>query len=123
MADLLQKACTWLAGVRAMHLSHPVTYCRGADSVRVAAAVGRTVFEIDDGYGAVERWESRDFLIAAADLVLAGAAVLPAAGDRIRDEQDGRTFVYEVMAPGKDPPWRYSGPYRTTLRVHTKLVE
>jgi len=32
------------------------------------------------------------------------------------------TFIYEVMAPGNEPPWRYSDPYRRTLRIHTKLI-
>jgi hypothetical protein len=123
MADLLEKACAWLGGMQSAHLSHPVTYCRANNSVQVAATVGKTTFDIDDGYGVVERWESRDFLIAAADLVLDGIAVLPAAGDRIREVQDGRTFVYEVLAPGKEPCWRYSDPYRMTLRIHTKQVE
>ena len=123
MADLLQQASAWLGGMRSAYLSHPVTYSRGADSVQVNASIGRTVFEIDDSCGAVESWESRDFLIAAADLVLAIAGnVLPAAGDRISDVEGGQTFVYEVMAPGKEPCWRYSDPYRATLRIHTKQV-
>jgi len=28
-----------------------------------------------------------------------------------------------VMAPGKEPAWRYSDPYRKTLRIHTKHVD
>ena len=120
MADLLEQAAGWLDGMRAQHLSRRVVYSRGDDSVEVAATIGRTVFEIDDGSGAVVQWESRDFLIAAVDLVLAGEVVEPLPGDRIRETQDGKVYVYEVMAPGKEPCWRYSDPYRRTLRVHTK---
>jgi len=130
MADLLEQASSWLAGQRTKFLSRTVVYRRANDSVPVAATIGKTTFDIDDGYGAVESWESRDFLIATADLVLGGTAVLPAAGDRISEVQDGpstgsgqaQTFVYEVLAPGKEPCWRYSDPYRMTLRVHTKFV-
>ena len=32
------------------------------------------------------------------------------------------TQLYEVMAPGGEPPFRYSDPYRRTLRIHTKHV-
>ena len=123
MADLLEHAAGWLDGMRAQHLSRTVTYQRSDDSVEVAATIGRTVFEIDDGSGAVVQWESRDFLIAAADLVIGDRPVtLPQPGDRISETQDGKVYVYEAMAPGKEPCWRYSDPYRRTLRVHTKQV-
>ena len=70
----------------------------------------------------MHRTESRDFLVLAADLVLAGKAELPRAGDRIRETDGGQIFLYEVMAPGGEPPWRYSDPYRRALRIHTKFV-
>ena len=56
------------------------------------------------------------------DLLLAGVPVLPERGDRIRETQGATTYVYEVMAPGKEPHYRYSDPYRKTLRIHTKHV-
>jgi hypothetical protein len=124
MGDLLGQAAAWLGDMRTAHLSHPVTYRRPsagsgqAAEVEVAATVGRTVFDIDDGYGAVERFESRDFLISAGELVLAGGPVEPQPGDRIID--GGKT--YEAMAPGKAPCWRWSDPFRRTLRIHTKQV-
>jgi hypothetical protein len=122
VADLLEWASAWLDGMRAKHMARPVTYYRGEQSVEVAATVGRTVFEIADAYGVVEQSESRDFLIPAADLVLGEAVTLPERGDRIRETQDGKTFVYEVMAPGKEPHYRFSDVYRRTLRVHTRQV-
>ena len=122
MPDLLQSGAAWLDRVRRANLAHTVTYLRGDQSVDVPATVGRTDFEAVDAYGAVERTESRDFLILAADLVLSGAAVLPEPGDRIREVQNGKTYVYEVMAPAKEPCWKWSDPYRRTLRIHTKEV-
>jgi hypothetical protein len=103
-------------------MARPVTYCRGEQSVEVQATLGRTVFEIADAYGVVEQSESRDFLIPAADLVLGGAVTLPERGDRVRETQDGKTLVYEVMAPGKEPHYRFSDVYRRTLRIHTRQV-
>ena len=122
MADLLEQASDWLDGQRVAHLSKPVTYRRGDYSLEVAATVGRTVFEIDDGYGAIERFESRDFLIAAAELAVNGAPFEPQTGDLIAETVGQQTLVYEVLAPGKEPCWRYSDPYRKTLRIHTKQV-
>jgi len=120
--DLLELGAAWLEDQRTRHLSRTVTYLRGNDSVNVAATIGRTEFEQADEYGIVHRTESRDFLVLAVDLVLAGKAELPRAGDRIREAAGEQVFVYEVMAPGGEPPWRYSDPYRRTLRIHTKFV-
>ena len=122
MADLLEQASTWLDGQRKTHLSRPVVYERGEESVEVQATIGRTVFELADAYGVVERTESRDFLVLAADLVPGSQEVLPERGDRIRETDGAKVYVYEVMAPGKEPPWRWSDDYRRTLRVHTKHV-
>lgn len=115
MVDLLQRASDWLEDQRRRHLSHMVTYRRGASSSQVAATVGRTVFALDDGAEAVLRVESRDYLILAADL----AVSTPQAGDQIVDQ----AVVYEVASFGSEPAWRYSDPYRKTLRIHTKQVD
>ncbi|HHK41649.1 MAG TPA: hypothetical protein ENJ50_04445 [Planctomycetaceae bacterium] len=122
MADLLETGSNWLQDQRTQHMSRTVTYERGIDTVSLSATVGRTVFEIDDGRGVIQRHEARDFLVLADDLVLAGSKTLPQAGDRVRETQGTTVFVYEVMAPGNEPVWRYSDPYRKTLRIHTKHI-
>lgn len=123
MPDLLERSSAWLENQRVKHMTRPVLYQRGAASAQVAATVGETVFQIDDGAGALLRVESRDYLITAVDLVLGGSPTLPQRGDRIRETQGTQVFVYEVMAPGEEPHWRWSDPYRRTLRVHTKQID
>lgn len=123
MADILETASTWLEGQRLKYRTRMVTYVQSGDEVELAATIGRTQFEVDDGYGVIERTESRDFLVTAAELVLAGTPTLPERGDQIRETQDTTVFVYEVLAPGKEPHWRYSDPYRRTLRIHTKQID
>jgi hypothetical protein len=54
--------------------------------------------------------------------VLDSNTVLPKAGDQIHESVGASVFVYEVMAPGAEPPFRYSDPYRKALRIHTKHV-
>ncbi len=125
--DLLEQGSAWLEDQRHRHLTRTVTYQRGPIvdmlyTVELAATIGRTVFEQADEFGMIQRTESRDYLIRAADLVLAGKPTLPRAGDYICETEGDTAFVYEVMAPGNEPPWRYSDPYRKTLRVHTKHV-
>ena len=122
MPNLLQTGSAWLADQMKTHGSVDVLYERGAEQVTVKATIGKTEFELDDGSGVVARIQSRDFLIQAADLVLGGSSVLPVAGDRIRETQGATTFVYEVMAPGNEPHYRFSDPFRKLLRIHTKHV-
>jgi len=122
MSDLLGQGLSWLEDQRHQHLTRLVTYQRGGDEVELSATIGRTVFEQDDHAGGLTRIESRDFLIRAADLVLASEVTLPQPGDRIRESDSIATYTYEVMAPGSEPPWRYSDVNRLTFRIHTKQV-
>jgi hypothetical protein len=122
MADLLKTGSDWLQQQRKTYASREVTYRRGVNSVLVRATIGRTVFEQDDGAGAILRTEVRDYLIDAVDLVLTGQAVLPERGDQIEEIEGTTRFTYEVMPLGTEPHWRYSDPYRKTLRIHTKHI-
>jgi hypothetical protein len=123
MPDLLQTGFDWLADQLKQHASRPVVYQRGAQQVAVQATVGYTLLKLDDGFGGVRmEWTDRDFLVHAADLVLGGSPVLPERSDVIRETQGAKTFIYEVMAPAKEPPWRWSDVYRKLLRIHTKQV-
>lgn len=122
MADLLQRASDWLEDQRTKYATRVVVYLRGVSSVSLPATVGRTMFEVQGDPGVIERTESRDFLVLAANLVLDGDITLPQRGDRIREAAGDKVQVYEVMAPGQEPCWRYSDPYRKTLRIHTKQV-
>jgi hypothetical protein len=123
VVDLLEQSSAWLDGQRKKYLSRPVTYSRAEDEVEVLATVGKTTFNIDSGAGVVESFESRDFLILAADLMLGGVPVAPQRGDRITETQGDQTFVYEVMGPGQELCWRWSDPYRRAMRIHTKQVD
>ena len=123
MTDLLEQASAWLDEQRIQFMSKTVSYHRGETSIDVLATIGRTVFEIDDGTGVLEKIESRDFLIVASHLVLGSEPTLPQRGDRIKETCGDKVYVYEVLAPGKEPHYRFSDPYRKTLRIHTKHVD
>ena len=103
-------------------MTRAVVYQRGGTNTELPATIGRTVFEQADEFGIIHKLESRDFLVLRTDLVLSGVQTLPKAGDRVRDPDGDDAQVYEVMAPGGEPPFRYSDPYRKTLRIHTKHI-
>jgi hypothetical protein len=117
MSDLLGAGAAWLERQRQRFLAKPVRYRRGAQEVVVGATVGRTVFRLDTGLGITERIEARDYLIAAADLADLGP---PQRGDRIIEDLDAARHTAEVLAPGGEPPWRWSDPLRRVYRIHTK---
>ena len=123
MGDLLQIGSNWLTEQLQKHASRQVVYVRSAEQATVRATIGRTLLKLDDGYGGVRlEWTDRDFLIQAVDLVLGSATITPKRGDRIRETLGVTTYVYEVMAPGSEPPWRWSDVYRQLLRIHTKQI-
>lgn len=118
MADILKNAMSWLESQRKKHLTSSVFYKRKSDFVAVPATIGKTIFRIEDDYGRIVHYESRDYLISSSDLLINGIIITPEKGDEIID--DG--FIYEVMAPANEPEWRYSDTYQNTLRIHTKLT-
>lgn len=119
MADMFADAAVWLDQQRRDHLSRAVTL-RGADGVIVPlqAAIGQTEYETANEYGAVERWESRDFIVSRADLPR-----LPVAGDLVIEEQESRRAAYEVSAPRGMPVWSPADSYGVAISIHTALVE
>jgi len=54
-------------------------------------------------------------LVLADDLVLDAVTTLPERGDVIEEPAGTITLLYEVMAPGNEPCWRYSDAYRQSL--------
>lgn len=91
----------------------------GAAQPGTVAWVGRTVFRQDQqqGNGASVVFGDRDYIVPVSEL-----AALPKRGDRIAEVIGGVTLLFEVVAPGNEPPWRYSDPARSMYRLHCKKV-
>lgn len=124
MGDLIESGVGWLKDKLKAHASRQVVYRRGTIQTSVQATVGRTLLRLSDSYGQVRMvWTDRDFLIPAADLILDGNPTLPRRGDEIVETVGSETHVYVVLAPGDEPEWRWSDPYKTVLRIHTKQKE
>ena len=112
MGDLLKQGVQWLAQMRAAHCASPVTYRRGTEEDEVLATRGQTEYEVEDDLGLRITVQVVDFLIA----VEAFPYDEPLAGDQI--VADG--VVYEVMSLSGQGHFRWSDPYRKTLRIHAK---
>ncbi len=122
MGDMLDRGAAFLESQRHQHMTRSVVYRRGTDEKEVLATIGKTEFEQADDSGLIHRVESRDFLVRTEDLDLGAGRILPRAGDQVRETVGTNVFVYEVNAPGGQPPFRYSDPYRRALRIHTKYI-
>jgi len=110
---MLEQAMKALRLVQNDVLSKEVTYRHGHESAVVRAVPGQTLFRAENEYGNWVRTQRRDFIIADGQF-----AFFPEKGDVI--EFGGREF--EVLAPNDEPVWRWSDPYHTAMRVHTKLI-
>ena len=126
MADLLGAGLAWLEAQRVRYLTKPVTYRRSAtgggipQELSVLATVGTTTFEVVSAAGVLERIESRDYLIGAASLAVLGP---PQRGDQVLEITAGARHTAEVLAPGREPHWRWSDVNRTCYRIHTKHLQ
>ena len=123
MPNLLDTGAAWLADQRHKHMTKSVVYRHGDVGIVLSATIGRTEFASDAADPVIETWQSRDYIVRTADLTFGGVVLLPSRGDRIEESDGAVTQVYEVMAPGGQPPWRYADDFRRELRIHTKHVQ
>lgn len=123
MANKLRTGMDWLNRKLKQHAGESLVYSRGVHSVTLTAPLGKTLLSLSDGRGGNRlEWTDADFLITAADLVLEGEQVTPERGDKIRWVSGGDTLVFEVMANGGEPPWRWSDEHRQVMRIHAKQI-
>lgn len=119
MGDVLSDGLAALPGLLKQYAGRTVLYRRGGDSVELTATVGRTEWERADEDGLVRTWQSRDYVLAAEDLVLAGEPATPARGDQIVETIDGAEHVFRVLPAGGTDVYRWVDAGRRLLRVHT----
>lgn len=117
-SDLLAAGAAWMAGKLAGSAAHAVVYSRAGVLLPVQATVGRKVYRIVQD-GVWLRIETRDFLVATAEM---GALGLPQRGDQIDETIGAATTSYEVVGPGGEPEWEWSGTTRDRLRIHTLRI-
>jgi hypothetical protein len=121
MADRLDAGSAWLDGVMDEHATRTVSYGRAGATVEVHAQVGSSEFPVESG-GVEVAVQTRDYIIAAKDLVLGAVAITPERGDRIQDDS-GPGGEFEVSSPAGGHPWRWSDDaYQRIYRIHTVRV-
>ncbi len=101
-----------------------VSYHRGDASVELTAVHSRGKHQLADAYGAEQEFETDDFLIPVASLILSEAAATPAMGDRIKvASADGETLsVYECLQQPGLPHYTIEAA-GTRYRIRTKFID
>jgi hypothetical protein len=126
MANLLRSSSEWLALRRKEWIADDIEYFRGASSVLggLSAANGSTTFEEESSTvaGLILRVESRDWIVKAADLIIDAERTLPKEGDLVKRTEEGKLFTFKVLSFAGEPVFRFTDSYRTSLRIHTKLI-
>jgi hypothetical protein len=122
VADLLATGSAWLADQLKKHASTRVYYKRAAAAVQLSATIGRSEFDGTDTDGHLLRFQSRDYLVDAQDLVIDDVPTEPKPGDQIIEGDLDNGFVYEVMPVGEEGCWRWADSFRIKYRIHTKYV-
>lgn len=123
MTDLLQQGVDWLDEQCREHLSRPVVYRRGGESVEIAATLGATSVEVVDDAGATVQSPRTDFIVSADAIVLGGTVVTPLVGDRISVPSGDRTVVYEVLSLPDGRHFRRCDGSGRMLRIHAREVD
>lgn len=78
-------------------------------------------FDSRDEEGFTSSYRLRDFMFAAADVILNGEVIKPREGDRINITENGTAQVYEAL-PDFELPAVEQEPGGYRWRVHTKRV-
>lgn len=119
MADMLSAGANWLTDQLRASAAVTVAYVRSGNTATVPATIGSSTFESQGQAGVIEQWESRDYIIKTAELPYGE----PRRGDRIYEELDGVSQIYEVATPRGVPLFRFGDAFQTCVRVHTKKVD
>ena len=111
---MIKSGIEALRAIQMANIASDAVYRRlGGEALSVKAVVGRTVFRSTDESGMWTRIETRDFIVPRE--------LLPSE-PQVGDEVDFLGGTYEVLSPNGEPAWRWSDPFRTAYRIHTKHV-
>ena len=126
MADLFAAAVAWMGNNLKNHAARSIVLTDRAASpsisITLAATSGRSEWEEGENDGTVHAFDSRDWLVDAAELVDGNdEPVEVKRGWIATDSLDG--MRYEVYAPPGVRPWRYSDRTNQRVRIHSRALD
>lgn len=85
MPSFFENSMDWFTAQQKLLAGREVIYKRGVNEITITIVDGASEFEHDDGSGTLDKFETRDYIVAAADLVINDVTILPQRGDQIID--------------------------------------
>ena len=123
MGNILQDGAVWLGEQLKQVAGVTVTYQRGSSSIAgLTATVYFHEYELADQDGFVTVVKSRDYILHAADLELAGSQITPRSGDRIIETINAVSHTFEVVPLGTLKEHEPLDTDGVLLKVHTKRI-
>lgn len=123
MENLLRSGIAWLGSQLKANASSWIAYEQGSNAVDILATIGR---HVPANAGTIDGAEvdtfSTVFTFDRVDLDFGGGPVEPQRGDVIRFEDNGTTFVFEVMPTDDGRHWKQSDAFGERLEVAAKLT-
>ena len=118
---MLNDGVAWLMEQLLALEGEAVTYRRGTTTGSIGMIFSNPSTPQTDTKGITFQHSGADFQCRSADLMLSGAAITPAPGDKIDRTVSGQTQTYEVQpkGDGEQPYTLIAGKFR----IHTKLVK
>jgi hypothetical protein len=100
-----------------------VSYSRNGSAAQITAIPGQTRVTAADESGLTIQAKRRDWIISAADLILAGEVVLPEVGDLIRLTVGQEVQVFEVQRLAGEAHYYAQDDLGQVLRIHTRQID
>jgi hypothetical protein len=124
--DMFAKAAAFLGQSLRNHASRSITISDRIEnpsvSISLPASSGRSHFDEDEGEAVIIGYDSRDWLVAKADMLdQFGQVVDVKRGWMITDSLDNER--YEIYAPPGVKPWKYSDSEKTRIRIHSRNID
>lgn len=111
---MIERGLRYLREIQYTSLARVVCYrSLGRTQAELRCTLGKSEYRVPNDYGGWVRVTTQDFIVPHWQFNF-----MPTKGDII--EFAGRE--YEVLAPNNEPVWRWSDPYHTALRIHTKRI-
>ena len=117
------QAEKWTNKVRNLTALINIRLIRGGVGRNTVATPDETVFVYGNRNNIMVRKEVRDFIINVEDYRTGATAFEPERDDIIEEIEGNKKYIYKVLPTNNEPVFKFTGAYRFSYRVHTKLID
>lgn len=118
--NIMRRGIKYLAEKMRLHTGESILYKQDGIEFVTKAVFGKTDIDVvsEEEFRIVSC--ANDFIVSAADMCFNGLPIWPKQGDVIETQVSG---LFEVLYLPAEGCWRYSDPFGTMYRIHTKKIK